>query len=97
MTVRSAVLRCEVMLGRKAALVATMMLAAALGVALGCAERLADLEDDGETLYPTCMAIGGTLGFWGEGNQRVIIDPSGTAASVCVCMTVEEFKSGVHK
>ena len=91
-------LRCEAMSGRKpAVVVATTMVAALLGMALGCAERLADLEDDGETLYPTCMAIGGTLGFRADGTQKVILDPDGSAAAVCVCMTPEEYQEGSRK
>ena len=82
---------------KPAVVLATTMVAALLGMALGCAERLADLEDDGETLYPTCMAIGGTLGFRANGTQKVILDPDGSAASVCVCMTPEEYQEGSRK
>ena len=87
-------LGCGAMSERK---LAATMLAALLGMALGCAERLADLEDDGETLYPTCMAIGGTLGFTADGTQKGILDPNGSAASVCVCMTPEEYLEGSRK
>ena len=71
------------------------MVAAGLGFGLGCAERLVGAEQ--EELLPVCMIVAETLGYWSDGGQQVILDPDGSAATGCMCMTLDERISGVYR
>lgn len=66
--------------------------AVALGVVLGCGERVADLPEDElepETL-PVCMLMAGTRGYWDDGKSGIVWDPAlEQTPAICECMTQE--------
>jgi len=70
---------------------AALLVAFVGGVALACADRIADDDDELETEeLPACLIIWGT-GEWDDGTVRKLEAEHGGAPTVCTCMTEEEF------
>lgn len=67
----------------------------ALLAGFGCGDRLADLSEDElepETV-PVCMILAGTLGYWENGEARLVRDPAiDHTFAICECMTRERLE-----
>ena len=63
------------------------LMAAALGLVLGCAERLASSDDP--ELVPYCMLYPATVSR--DGHNEFLVAADGSTGRVCMCMTFEDY------
>ncbi|NVB37298.1 hypothetical protein G6O69_05610 [Pseudenhygromyxa sp. WMMC2535] len=73
--------------------------AGALGGLVACTERPLALGDSVADVYrePACALLVDTWGHWEDGTRQLIMNhEAGSSISVCMCMSEEEFDSGVR-
>ena len=72
----------------------TLALALLLGPFLSCQGRLADGEPADE-LWKICTAVNAARVFDEQGNPvKIVLSPRGGHSLICLCLTIEEAKSG---